>query len=541
MAIGVTFELFGRSGSFVKAAGRARKAMTGLKSSVTSFASSKAVQFLGAGAIIGTFTSLGREALALSAQLEATSQKLGLTAEFLQEMGYAAAQNEISQETLNMGMQRFTRRMAEAREGGGELLGVLQKYNIQLRDSEGNARNTEAVFGDLAEVIKNTKDPAERLRVAFKAFDSEGVGLVNVLKDGKAGLDAWGAAARENGQVLEDETVASLARASNAIENFRKKAVVAVGNILVNFQSEEGLKSLGIKFTKVATNFAVLLADGIFEVSLFVPKYLGKKLIDVAASFLTALLGPLSQFDFAQSIIGKITDSATFLKDVISETRPKALLKGFNDAADLLIAEYEHAARIQTKAANDAAETTTKATEESGKHTLASFDALRRKINAAGEKLKKDAEDAAESLADGGKEAATHLKEAAVALRKGFGGLTTSAMLEDASDDALREMIRKAEREIAVAQRNPNLGTRGKVAMETATIAAAQRELEFRQNLRRDAGFGVDFARRNFQGDPLAFDKVFAQYVSKEYKDSAAILEETKTTNRLLRGKFKPE
>lgn len=545
MAIGVTFELFGKSGSFVKAAGRAKMAMTGLKNSVTSFASSKAVQFLGGAALVGTFTSLGREAIDLGSKISDLAEQLRIGTEELQTFLAVGLKAGVSQADMEKALRNVTIRTQEALDGNKlyresiERLGFdikafsaldTDKKIIAIAQAYEKAGKSQEAYADVARIL-GTKAGPKMLEV-FRRINDEGFAALTK-------------GAIESGQVMEEHTIASLDAAADAIGRFKLAAQVAVGNIIVNFQTEAGLKSLGIKFTKVVTNFGVFLADAIFEVATFIPKTLGKALIDSAAWFLETLLGPLSQFDFAQKMLDKVTTGAEFLKDVITETRPKAMLQGFNDAADLLIAEYEHAAKIQLTGAEDAAKATTDAAqtaaEESSKTTLESYDEARRKIQLAGEELKADANDAGDGIADGGKQAGVHVKAAASELKTAILGIRTSADFSDHSDESLVELIRRNNK-VSEAERNrgqlANLMTAARLDSESAN---AQRELDFRRDLRRDAGLGVDFARRNFAGDPLAFDKVFSQYVSNDYQTSDAILEESKTTNRLLRGKFKPE
>lgn len=166
-----------------------------------------------------------------------TARKLGVGVELLQEMRFAAELTGVAQSALDMGLQRFTRRLAEAAQGGGELKGVLEQYNIQLRNADGTTRSNVEVLGDLAEVIKNTQNPAEQLRIAFKAFDSEGAALVNTLRGGKAGLDAFREAARKAGAVIAEETVNQFEIFDDQITTVKSsiKGFMAwyVGNILM--------------------------------------------------------------------------------------------------------------------------------------------------------------------------------------------------------------------------------------------------------------------------------------------------------------------
>ncbi len=117
--------------------------------------------------------------------LDKTSSKLGVTTGWLQKAQYAASQSGIAWNTLAMSMQRFTRRAAEANEGLGEAQDAIKTLGIELRDANGNLRNTEDLFTDAMEALASVKDPGERLRLAFKLFDSEGAVLVNLADNFK--------------------------------------------------------------------------------------------------------------------------------------------------------------------------------------------------------------------------------------------------------------------------------------------------------------------------------------------------------------------
>ena len=143
------------------------------------------------------------------------SKKIGLTTDELQEYRFAAAQASVKQTTLDMGMQRFSRRVAEAQKNTGELNATLKQYGIQVKDAEGKNRRTVDVLGDLADVIANTEDEQEKLRISFKAFDSEGAAMVNMLQDGSAGLDEMRKKAHELGVVMDADLIEQAEKASS--------------------------------------------------------------------------------------------------------------------------------------------------------------------------------------------------------------------------------------------------------------------------------------------------------------------------------------
>ena len=147
-----------------------------------------------------------------------TADKLGVGTAALQELRYAAQLAGIEQTTLDMGLQRFTRRAAEAAKGTGEAKQALADMGIALKDQHGNIRRSEDLLNDVAEAFKNTRDPAERLRLAFKLFDSEGVAMVNMLVEGGAALEATRQRARDLGIVLDEDLIRNAERAKDEMD-----------------------------------------------------------------------------------------------------------------------------------------------------------------------------------------------------------------------------------------------------------------------------------------------------------------------------------
>lgn len=148
------------------------------------------------------------------------SAKIGVASDALQELRFAAERSGVSSQNLDTALQRLTRRAAEAASGTGELLGVVKQYGIQVTDQNGQVRKTVDLFGDLADVISGTTDEAEALRVATKAFDTEGAGLVNLLRQGRDGVEALRERARELGLVLDQDLLAGAERTSDALDTF---------------------------------------------------------------------------------------------------------------------------------------------------------------------------------------------------------------------------------------------------------------------------------------------------------------------------------
>ncbi|MEO1440908.1 MAG: phage tail tape measure protein, partial [Chloroflexota bacterium] len=140
-------------------------------------------------------------------EIAKTSEKIGIATDTLQEYRFAAQRAGVAQNVFDMGMQRFVRRSAEAAQGTGEAKDALTQLGIQLTDSNGKMRSGEDLLRDVADAMSQVDNEGERLRLAFKLFDSEGVGMINMLKDGSAGLDEMTERARQLGFIMNTETL----------------------------------------------------------------------------------------------------------------------------------------------------------------------------------------------------------------------------------------------------------------------------------------------------------------------------------------------
>ena len=176
---------------------------------------------VGAAAVGGLATLIDRSISAADA-IGKTADKLGVGIEALQELRFAAQLAGVQQQTLDMGLQRFTRRVAEAAKGTGEAKQALTDMGIALRDQHGNIRRSEDLLNDVAEAFKRTEDPAERLRLAFKLFDSEGVAMVNMLVGGADALETTRRHARDLGIVLEEDLVRNAEKARDQLDTLGK-------------------------------------------------------------------------------------------------------------------------------------------------------------------------------------------------------------------------------------------------------------------------------------------------------------------------------
>lgn len=199
----------------------------------------KAAKMGAALAAAGTvgFAALVKSGLAAGDSLAKTADKIGATTEALAQLRYAAELSGVSTQTMDMALQRMTRRVSEAANGTGEAVGALAELGINAKELEQLPLDVQ--MATVADAMQNVGSQSDRVRLAMKLFDSEGVALVNTLKGGSAALAQTALEADKLGLSLSRVETAqieaandSFTRLSKVSEGLKNQLAVAFAPIL---------------------------------------------------------------------------------------------------------------------------------------------------------------------------------------------------------------------------------------------------------------------------------------------------------------------
>lgn len=159
--------------------------------------------------LVGTagFGALSKSLVDTADQLGKTSARLGVSTKELQSLRFAAEQSGVATSTFDMALQRFTRRTAEAASGTGVAKDALDELGISIKDADGNLKSNEELLKEVAAAMPEVGSQADRVRIAFKLFDSEGVKMVNMLQGGRDNLETLQKQFESAGGVISDEFV----------------------------------------------------------------------------------------------------------------------------------------------------------------------------------------------------------------------------------------------------------------------------------------------------------------------------------------------
>lgn len=182
-----------------------------------------AVTAAASGAIFGLYKMV-QSATEAGDKIADTADMLGVTVEALQELRYAAEMGGMGIQNFDIALRRFIRRGAEAAKGTGAAKGAFAELGITLVDGQGKMRDSAELLREVADAMARVPSQADRLRLAFQMFDTDGALMVNVLKDGSAGLAEMAARARELGIVITEPQARMSAAFRDAFEDAQRAA-----------------------------------------------------------------------------------------------------------------------------------------------------------------------------------------------------------------------------------------------------------------------------------------------------------------------------
>ena len=158
------------------------------------------------------------------------ADRIGIAADELVGLNLAAERTGAGTSTMQMALQRMTRRLSEAAKGSGEAQGALKELGL-------NAQTISRLTPDeqiraIADAMEGVSNQGDRVRLAMKFFDSEGVALVNTMRGGADALDAFSEEAGRLGLKLGDDR-RKVEAANDAMDRLKDVIKGVAGQIAV--------------------------------------------------------------------------------------------------------------------------------------------------------------------------------------------------------------------------------------------------------------------------------------------------------------------
>lgn len=162
------------------------------------------------GIIIGSFALTARAIMQQSEELIKLNSITGISVEKLQKLGLAAELNGSSLSELAVGMKNLARQASSAAQGSDEAGAVFKKLGINVLDSAGNLKDTEALFTEVVDKLSKVKNGTEQTALAMQLLGRSGQNLLPVIKQGAAGFDKIGKAAEDLGIIIDKDAIETI-------------------------------------------------------------------------------------------------------------------------------------------------------------------------------------------------------------------------------------------------------------------------------------------------------------------------------------------
>lgn len=175
------------------------------------------------------------------------STRLGISTEALSAFHRQASLSGVSAETMNMALQRMGRRVAEASKGMGEAQKAIKELNLDAKELASLPLDQQML--KVADALQGVESQSDKVRLAFKLFDSEGVALLQTMEKGSEGFREAAREAERLGVIVSAEAAArsaafvdsfdrlttSLGGAARAIANSMMPALTEMNERMTDF------------------------------------------------------------------------------------------------------------------------------------------------------------------------------------------------------------------------------------------------------------------------------------------------------------------
>ncbi len=186
------------------------KPLKDMKNSVESLKSQMKL-VVGAAAAVGvSLFAIAKSTANAGDEAAKTARSLGLTAESLQELEFAASIGGVGAKQLSTGMLKLQRAAKEAGDGVATYKDTFDELGVTVKNQDGTLKSSEMLMGEIADRFETMPDGTKKSALAMDLFGRSGGRLVNVLNGGSKGLRELRDEAQKSGFVIsEADTVLS--------------------------------------------------------------------------------------------------------------------------------------------------------------------------------------------------------------------------------------------------------------------------------------------------------------------------------------------
>ena len=161
------------------------------------------------------------ETMAAGLAADRMSRALGISAEDLQALGYAAGAVGVQSNDLTNALKTLAERATDASLGNEGLRATFGALGVSVTDATGKLKAPDALLSDLADGLQRMGDGSERAALASKLMGDAGLKLLPLLDGGSEGIARFTAEARALGVVMGADTVGASVELDKSLQRLR--------------------------------------------------------------------------------------------------------------------------------------------------------------------------------------------------------------------------------------------------------------------------------------------------------------------------------
>jgi hypothetical protein len=210
--------------SEIKSVGRAAKLMASPVAAGAAAVAAAGVAAValarGAAKVVSTLAEWTAETAKLNDETAKSARNLGISAETLQALDFAAARAGASTSDVRKSLKQLAVQMSNAQRGGALQVETFKSLGVEF-EHLGSLRSTEAVFRDLADAIQKQGESSKTTADLSTTLGRSGVTMGNLMLGGSEGFDVMLERVRDLGALQSGEALFAAEQYEDAMTDVR--------------------------------------------------------------------------------------------------------------------------------------------------------------------------------------------------------------------------------------------------------------------------------------------------------------------------------
>ncbi len=183
-------------------------------------------ELLLASEVVAFFRELNNKVIETANAIVNQADAVGVTAAQLQVYQAAARDAGVSTDALQTMLGHFNSQLGLAQQGNKEVIDTLTRLKVNILDGNGAMRDQVAILQEASNALINETDVTKRAADSKVLFGRAGATAIPIIRQFAQSLNDLASAARQSGQVMDDQTLDRLKHMQDETEAARKKLAV---------------------------------------------------------------------------------------------------------------------------------------------------------------------------------------------------------------------------------------------------------------------------------------------------------------------------